>query len=778
MKKTSRLLSLLLCSSLLASAQDTYWPLSGNWILNTSGPTASLTSQPLTPGGGFTFNGDHPVIFNSSAELLFTGGPNSNFPITDLGQILPIPTECKKYISLEIEPNGPPWGHVLRYREIDATPVTNNVMTTGFPNVGSYTVLHNALDAVYHGVVAARLNNDGSRYFYHMNRPASSFTCTLQRYTISPTGSVSGPSASGTGLPAGAFLKMSPDGETIGYIDENGLFVTYDIVNNVVTTYNTYSVGLFAFPQEIPAIECVKIGSQRYWFIGNASEMGFVEEGNTTYNKITSGAEGAKSAIALGRNGNLFYAYNSSGVSAGPGQLYHFNPGLVITNYATLGTSSLTTFRSAISGAAIATTAGSGANLSYLFGNQVAGEDINNTTTPMIPPVFNLNGASSGTLTLCTNEEGAIMNLILQAEQFGLAAGYTVTIEEGLVSPITGVFFPDGDIYTHTVEAVDLNPTFDVITYFPALAFYDGYIRITFSTVGPCGNIISTTAVFNIIRAGAVVEFFMIGPEDNLSGAPACVSHSFGGNTLPTPSHDGLQNRIPNIASVNVAAPPQPITTSMPPCADGWMGASSVGIDKGLLTLSNTTAAATNGYEVQVDEYDGGGTFIKTILHTFPASWPATGYRFDRLTTPRNYLRNNYELVKNNYYYRVSLSVNTDECGRYSAHSFFKILDGNPDGEYYKPGTTGIEDEFLMEQAHVFPNPANDVVNLSWQGAKGKTAHVALTNTLGQVVLQQAFDEARGANNQKVDVSKLAPGVYYYMLQTSAGDYNGKVVIQ
>jgi len=778
MKKSSKLLAALLCGSLVAGAQDTYWALDGNKIFNTS--TQAVTTSSLA-SPDFDYNADRSVIFNASAEALFTGGTSSNFTVSNLGQVLPIPTACKKYVSMEIVPQPTPHGHYLRVREIDATAVTNNSMTTGFPTSGSYTYLHGAADAVYWGAVAAKLNADGTRYIYHLNRPASSWTSTLNRYELNSAGVVNTtPTTLSTTLPPGGFLKMSPDGQAIGYINDNGNFVTYNIATNTATTYSTYSVGLFITPQEIPAIECAIVSGNRRWFLGNNSEVGFVTEGSSgSYTKISgTSLHGTKSSLALGRDGNIYYAFNSGGVSSGAGDLYYFNPASATGGWSDWIFSN----KSSISGAKIATTHGSGSGLCYLFGNQVAGEDVNSATAPQIPPFFTVGGISSGNLVLCTNDLGEITSLILDAQQYGIASGYSVTVEEGYISGITGLFVQDGSTYnTGVISSTDLDPSIDLIAYFGALSTYNGHLRITFSTISPCGTPLSTTIIINLIPANAVVDFYMIGPEDCMSGSSVCSGHTPAGSTLSplaSPTYDGLQYRIDNIAHVNSQAPAQPVMSTTPPCADGWMGAASVGIDKGTLTHNNTTLAATNGYDIQIEEFDNSGTSQGIILHTNPTTFPSSGYRFWRFTTPRDYFVDEYETIKNNYYYKVTLTVHTEECGPYSKHSFFRIIDGQPCGEYYKPGrTTGVNGEMIVDDIHVFPNPASGIVNLSWAG-KGEEAQIIFINTLGQTVLTTEFAEVAGVNNKVVDVSNLTPGLYQYILTTSGGEYKGKIVKQ
>jgi hypothetical protein len=59
---------------------------------------------------------------------------------------------------------------------------------------------------------------------------------------------------------------------------------------------------------------------------------------------------------------------------------------------------------------------------------------------------------------------------------------------------------------------------------------------------------------------------------------------------------------------------------------------------------------------------------------------------------------------------------------------------------------------------HVFPNPAQESFTLGTTGAFGVTSRVALSNMLGQVVLQQ--DLPVGWNKYSISLGQVPVGVY------------------
>ena len=83
------------------------------------------------------------------------------------------------------------------------------------------------------------------------------------------------------------------------------------------------------------------------------------------------------------------------------------------------------------------------------------------------------------------------------------------------------------------------------------------------------------------------------------------------------------------------------------------------------------------------------------------------------------------------------------------------------DAEYFM-GTAEVETTDLL----VYPNPVSDILNIKSQ--KGIET-VELTNMLGQIVIR-----SKELNDQKLNVSSLAPGVY--VLKVVFGNGNTQVV--
>lgn len=761
MKRSSLLLSLLLCGTMATNAQDTYWAMYGNKVYNTA--TGTLSSSSLH--SDFDFDNDYNVIFNGAGEQMFTGGPSSYFSVSNLGQVLPIPSECRKYVSLETYPVATPHGHYLRTRTIDLSAWTNNNMTTSLPSTSSYTYLHSGADAVYYGAVAAKLNTNGTRYFYHLNVPASSPTATLKRYEISSAGVVnSTPTTISTLLPYGSHLEMAQDGKSLAYINSSGSLVTVilDASLGTVGNYTTYTGYSVNTTTEFPSIESLVSGATRSWYVNNSTNIYVATEGNSSIPGAITGSngEGANSSIAVGRDGNIYFAYSST---AGPGTLYKFDPANV-SPFSVINVFS-NTYQA--SGAQVNVFAGPSS--AYYFGNQIAGEDVNAATEATAPPTFDVAGQTSTSSTatdiyLCNENQ-----LILNGKIFSNGYNFVLKAEEGTFSG--GIFTPVTSYYSY-LQTADANHEIvdlDLYSVFPAFAPYNGYIRVTIYTQSSCGTITATAMVFNLTQITALLEYYMVGPSDIYAGgAPACIGHQ----GLPS-THDGLQKRIDNIADVNTARPIQPVNSSPVPCADGWLGAYSVGFNKGTLTTNNVNIL---GYEVNIDEYTSGGTYVQNILNKTPATFPVN-YSFNQNSTSPFYFLINYSTIADDNYYHLTVTVNTQNCGDISKDAYFKILEGSSS---FKPGQdpTGIDNTPKLERVTVFPNPAKEQVTVNWAALGSNNATLSLYNTMGQIVLQKDLPQEQGMNKQTVKINDLASGMYYYILHTGSKDHKGTLHVE
>ncbi|MDQ4140773.1 MAG: T9SS type A sorting domain-containing protein [Bacteroidota bacterium] len=85
------------------------------------------------------------------------------------------------------------------------------------------------------------------------------------------------------------------------------------------------------------------------------------------------------------------------------------------------------------------------------------------------------------------------------------------------------------------------------------------------------------------------------------------------------------------------------------------------------------------------------------------------------------------------------------------------------------PVTTSINPG-LVQEVGVYPNPSTGKIFLSLSGFKGKRVQVRVTNVIGNVVLQNSFNETDDLATKTIDLSTFNKGLYYVKIE--ADKYN------
>jgi hypothetical protein len=76
-------------------------------------------------------------------------------------------------------------------------------------------------------------------------------------------------------------------------------------------------------------------------------------------------------------------------------------------------------------------------------------------------------------------------------------------------------------------------------------------------------------------------------------------------------------------------------------------------------------------------------------------------------------------------------------------------------------------------QLKVFPNPANEVLNINLQN--NNIENCAITNALGQTVYNSA-NEINANHKIQLNISNLSAGVYFVKVISGSGSYNAKFI--
>ena len=79
----------------------------------------------------------------------------------------------------------------------------------------------------------------------------------------------------------------------------------------------------------------------------------------------------------------------------------------------------------------------------------------------------------------------------------------------------------------------------------------------------------------------------------------------------------------------------------------------------------------------------------------------------------------------------------------------------------------GIEENNLMNAFELFPNPADDELNVRFALTSDEVVNITIVNILGKTAQYQLIKGVSGANLVILDTDKLAPGVYFISLEAN-----------
>ncbi len=117
--------------------------------------------------------------------------------------------------------------------------------------------------------------------------------------------------------------------------------------------------------------------------------------------------------------------------------------------------------------------------------------------------------------------------------------------------------------------------------------------------------------------------------------------------------------------------------------------------------------------------------------------------------------------TQNTYTFDITTDVTS-----YGSNRFMLVFDA----------TTGISTNSLANNITLYPNPANDVLNIGISDINllSKKSIISIKNMMGQEILHQENENLK--NNQNLDISHLSEGVYVITLKIGDGVVNRKFI--
>ncbi len=84
----------------------------------------------------------------------------------------------------------------------------------------------------------------------------------------------------------------------------------------------------------------------------------------------------------------------------------------------------------------------------------------------------------------------------------------------------------------------------------------------------------------------------------------------------------------------------------------------------------------------------------------------------------------------------------------------------------------------IADQISISPNPAKTSANISYNSKSSGTVKLSIADVTGKMVKELTFNKNSGANNFKVDVNDMAPGMYFVKVIDGQGVGVKKLIVE
>lgn len=194
----------------------------------------------------------------------------------------------------------------------------------------------------------------------------------------------------------------------------------------------------------------------------------------------------------------------------------------------------------------------------------------------------------------------------------------------------------------------------------------------------------------------------------------------------------------------------------------------------GFSVAANTRKTVTIDLSYEVGVVGGLTALSYANCGVGAASCPTTSYDIDitkikGILFTVNFGKDNIDLSEGGADYSVETFLTAAQCAASEFNGDIKIYD-------FKLGsaTTGTQEATISNSLKVYPNPAKEVLNVSFEATSG--ADVVLSDIVGNAVYTTS--STAGTNNISVNTSGLTTGMYILNISTDNGKVARKVNIK
>ena len=95
-----------------------------------------------------------------------------------------------------------------------------------------------------------------------------------------------------------------------------------------------------------------------------------------------------------------------------------------------------------------------------------------------------------------------------------------------------------------------------------------------------------------------------------------------------------------------------------------------------------------------------------------------------------------------------------------------------------QPGTIRLDGGVIINNLNIYPNPSNDIFNISFNSEELQSIKMRILNILGEVVYKEDLLQYIGEYTTQINLSKFEKSIYFLEIETKSGIINKKLVLQ